>query len=368
MFVLSGSDEQLSYKEFIRLKVELQSFGLKIADPLCPQTGGAGPAEGHAFQLGPIISTIPIKSPFVQESPFTAQMDGAGYNLLRDGRRLIKLHVVPRPKFYEIKDEDGTPFSSLALLHGRDCLGSTVDQRCVFWNTPARCKFCGIELSYQSGATTIWKSPESLARVAVAARDLDGVKHVTLTSGTSDSPDMGTAHLAECARAIKESSGLAVHAQIFPSYNPEVLELLYDNGVDTVGIHIESWDRNVLRRIAPAKANLSFPEYEKLLSKAVSLFGTGQVSSFLIVGLGEKPASVIEGARILSSMGVFPYIVPLRPIPGSQMADQKPPPPDIMWDIYTQASEIIKQNGLIAARSKAGCVRCSGCSAIGDFV
>jgi len=104
--------------------------------------------------------------------------------------------------------------------------------------------------------------------------------------------------------------------------------------------------------------------YEKAWKKAVQLFGDNQVSSFIIAGLGEHWRSILWGCELLADIGVYPYVVPLRPIPGSPMEHCLPPRADTMHRIYTAAAAILSRKGLSAGRSKAGCVRCGACSAL----
>jgi hypothetical protein len=65
--------------------------------------------------------------------------------------------------------------------------------------------------------------------------------------------------------------------------------------------------------------SIGIQHYERAWKKAVALFGPNQVSSFLIAGLGESPASIVWGSEVLADMGVYPFVVPFRPIPGSGM-------------------------------------------------
>ena len=58
--------------------------------------------------------------------------------------------------------------------------------------------------------------------------------------------------------------------------------------MDSVGIHVESFDIDVLSKVAPCKARIGQAEYVRAWKKAVEIFGPNQVSSFLIVGLGES--------------------------------------------------------------------------------
>ncbi len=106
---------------------------------------------------------------------------------------------------------------------------------------------------------------------------------------------------------------------------------------------MESFDFDVLPKVAPFKARIGQAEYVRAWKKAVELFGPNQVSSFLIVGLGESEESVIMGAEFLADLGVYPFIVPFRPIPGSLMEAVRPPDPQKMVRIYETVAEHLKK-------------------------
>jgi radical SAM protein (TIGR04043 family) len=142
---------------------------------------------------------------------------------------------------------------------------------------------------------------------------------------------------------------------------------LKEAGVDTIGIHIESFDFNILTEIAPAKSALGLKRYSKAWEKSVEIFGINQVSSFLIAGLGESRKSIIDGSIYLAERGVYPFLVPLRPIPGSLLQNASPPPPEFMIELYEEVSQILTKSNISSKKNKAGCVRCGACSALPEF-
>jgi len=350
--------------EIGQIIAKVQSLGIRITKEMLTRAGGAGPAEGGALLLQGFPVNVPMQSPFVQDSPYSLSHDSDGTMLCKEGRPLLPAQVTGRPRFYGRSTDQGVPYHHIALLHGTDCLASTVLQTCHYWPTPQRCAFCGIELSLEAKKTIARKSPAQLAEVAAAARELDGVSHVVLTTGTGAPPGSELGHLAACARAVKESSGLPVHAQFMPPPDDEAIPELQDAGVDTVGIHIESFDPKALSRLAPSKAALGLGAFRRAWRQAVELFGPNQVSSFLIAGLGERPESLLEGCRYMADMGVYPFLVPHRPIPGSRLDHELPPSPEAMNRVYAELALILQARGLSAVQSKAGCVRCGACSAI----
>ncbi|MBU1397910.1 MAG: MSMEG_0568 family radical SAM protein, partial [Proteobacteria bacterium] len=261
----------------------------------------------------------------------------------------------------------GVGFRNIALLHGRDCLATTVLQQCIHWKQFKKCGFCSTETSLRNKETIARKSPEQLAEVAKAAFDMDGVSHMVLTSGTGDPAGSEITYLADCVRAVKAVVDIPVQVQFAPPGNLDLIDALKDAGADAVGIHVESFDLKVLARIAPAKAEIGMNRYERAWEKAVELFGPGRVSSFLIAGLGESSESIAWGSEFLADLGVYPFVVPLRPLPGSTLENAVPPDPEKMKRIYDAVAVILQKKGISTKETLAGCVRCGACSALGAY-
>ncbi len=102
--------------------------------------------------------------------------------------------------------------------------------------------------------------------------------------------------------------------------------------------------------------------YFRAWEVAVAAFGSGQVSTYVILGMGEDPATTVAACRRAVDLGVYPFIVPLRPVPGSLMADQPPPSPEYVESIYRQVVPYMTARGLSATGVMAGCARCQACS------
>jgi putative N-acetyltransferase (TIGR04045 family) len=208
------------------------------------------------------------------------------------------------------------------------------------------------------------KTPAQLAEVIATARELDSVSHVVLTTGTAYPKGKEIDYLGKCAKAIKGLCNLPIHAQFLPPTDDGKLYELKTAGVDTVGIHIESFDFDLLSKFAPAKAAIGLDRYEKAWNRAVEIYGFNQVSSFLLVGLGEDEETVIEGSKFLAERGVYPFVVPFRPIPGSMMQDHGTPDHQSMKRLYENTVGLLRKNDLSSKKSLAGCVRCGACSAL----
>lgn len=348
-----------------RLKTELLCLGARSGSSIDRgRKGGAGPTGGRYFTLpdGTCIE-IPLRGRFVEKSPFTlAQIDEKWY-VSRGTERLTEVKAVPRPGYYERTTSDGTPMRKVAVLHGKDCLASTIHSRCIHWSYGKQCKFCGIELWHPE--RLMKKQPFQLGEVAEAAFKEGAANHVTLTIGTPPTWDMGAEMLAEATRAIKSRVNMPVHVQLEPPRNMKALEMLYDAGVDTVGIHIESFDGKVLKDVCPMKTSIE--RYFAAWKEAVELFGEAQVSTFIIAGLGEADESIIQGAQELARIGVIPYLLPLRPIMGTAFEERRPPTPQRMNQLYGEVCRSLRNYGLDPRGNLAGCVRCGACSSLNEM-
>ncbi|OAA26665.1 radical SAM protein, MSMEG_0568 family [Frankia sp. EI5c] len=333
--------------------------GVRVDAPV-QRRSGAGPSDdGHV-----VVAGRGLALPIVPTSPYSV----AAGRLLFDGTDLgVAATPVSRPRFYDLATADGVPYSQLARLHSTDVLATTVLQTCVRYREPERCRFCAIEESLRAGATTRLKTPEQLAEVARAAVRLDGVRQMVMTTGSTAGPDRGAGLLAECVRAVVAAvPGLPVQVQCEPPADLSVLAELRAAGASTIGMHIESLDPEVRRRWTPGKATVPLAEYERAWSEAVRVFGWNRVSTYLLIGLGEDPDELVAGARRLIAMGVYPFVVPFRPLAGTLAARDgaRAPEPELVSDVTARVAAALTAAGMTGADQGAGCAACGACSAL----
>ena len=352
-----------------QLLVELQSLGVHVADEResrgggpSGRRGGAGPSDALFLWVRGLPLTVPWHAAFVERSPYTILLTDGRTDLYRGEEFVSPVKLPRRPRIYDMETADGVPYWKIALLH-LDSIASTVVQKCIYWGTDDQCGFCGIELT--RGEQTIpVKTPEQLAEVCTAARDYDGAVDVTLTTGSINRRDRGALYISRCAAAIKEASGLPIQVQFEPPDDLAVLEHVRDAGVDAVGIHIETFDPDVLRRVAGGKAKCGVEGYFECWERAVEVFGRGHVTTYVILGMGERRELIEEGCRRAIEMGVYPFVVPLRPVPGTLMADTPAPEAGYVASIYRSVSAMLAESGLDHVEAKAGCARCQACSGL----
>ena len=351
-----------------RLLVELQSLGVRVDDArstpeeIQGRRGGAGPSDLGFMWVRGLPITVPMHGEVASRSPYTLRITDAGGELWCGDDLVGPAVLPPRPKIYDMVTKDGIPYWKIALLH-LDSIASTVVQKCIYWGTHEQCHFCGIELT--RGERTIpVKTPEQLAEVAAAAKEHDGAVDVTLTTGSVNRTDRGALYISKCASAIKDACGLPVQVQFEPPDDLSVLDEVHRAGVDAVGIHLETFDPEVLARIAPGKAALGMEGYFRTWERAVEVFGRGSVTTYVILGMGERPELIEDGCRRAIEMGVYPFVVPLKTVAGTLLEDATPPDPDYVASIYKSVSAMLADHGMDHMDAKAGCARCQACSGL----
>ena len=96
----------------------------------------------------------------------------------------------------------------------------------------------------------------------------------------------------------------------------------------------------------------------------MEVFGRGHVSTYVILGMGERRELIEQGCARAIELGVYPFVVPLRPVPGTLMADVPAPDAEYVASIYRSVSAMLAESGLDHVEAKAGCARCQACSGL----
>ena len=356
-----------------RLITELQSVGLKLVDSsigASGRKGGAGPSDHKAVTVSGTTVMVPIYTGTASRSPYTAQVEEGTHQavLEQQEKAIAPIEFPHQPQFYSLATADGTPYWKIALLHSHDVLATTVQQTCMrYRNADTVCQFCAIEKSLDAGRTIARKTPEQLADVAEAAVRLDGVKHMVMTTGTPNASDRGAAYLTECARAVKARVNLPIQAQCEPPDDFIWFERMKLAGIDSLGMHLEAVDPKVRARIMPGKAEVPLAHYFDAFEAAVRVFGWGQVSTYLLAGLGDSLETLVEASDRLINLGVYPFVVPFVPITNTPLEHHPAPSVDFMFTLYQRVGALLNQAGMSSAEINAGCAKCGACSALSTF-
>lgn len=331
--------------------------------------GGAGPLGGRYFILedGKTLVNVALWDNKEKTNLMLGEKKGDYFEVYNNNEKDIfsYLKLVQNPEFYRLKTSDGIEMKKIALVHGRDCLASTIYQKCIYWACGEACAFCGIELSLKYDTTIEEKNAQQMSEVITAAKKENRCSHMTLTSGTGENIDKGAKRYIELLQGVKKDhSDIPIHVQIEALEDLSYIDKLKEAGADTIGIHIEILDDLIRKEITPGKYNISYDLYEKNWNHAINVFGKNQVSSYVLTGFGESKEDFIRDLEKIMSIGVIPYITPVRSIPGIKNLSNTNTL-DLLY-IYKEAAKLMKNYGLNPLENKAGCVKCGGCSAINE--
>jgi radical SAM protein (TIGR04043 family) len=313
---------------------------------------------------------VPVHTAGAFDSPFSAQApDADGTSEVScEGKVLGRISFPPQPKFYALQTAEGIPYNKIATLHGRDVLATTVLQTCIRYQSRTKtCQFCAIGQSLAAGRTIAHKTPEQLAEVAKAAVELDGVRHMVMTTGTPSTPDRGAAILVDSVRAVKAAVDLPIQVQCEPPDKDVWFDRLRDAGADSLGMHLEVVTPDLRARIMPGKASVPVERYMSAFEAAVPVFGRGQVSTYILAGLGDTREALLDISERLIRIGVYPFIVPFVPISGTPLEDHPSPDPQFMDSVLRPLAAMLRDGGMMAESVKAGCARCGACSALSTY-
>ena len=97
------------------------------------------------------------------------------------------------------------------------------------------------------------------------------------------------------------------------------------------------------------------------------MFGRGEVSTYLLAGLGDSKAALLACSRRLIELGVYPFVVPFVPISGTPLESHPSPDSSFMVDVYQGVAAMLKSGDLRSEQMSAGCAKCGACSALSLF-
>ncbi|MFD1468164.1 MSMEG_0568 family radical SAM protein [Hymenobacter caeli] len=352
---------------------ELQSVGLRLdgaaAGPAARQ-GGAGPTDHKAVRVGDTTIMVPVFSAEASRSPYRAGApDVLGVaELFRHDEPVGLISFPKQPRFYAGVSSDGVPFWKIAQLHSHNVLATTLLQNCIRYNDKTTsCQFCAIGESLKNDRTIAYKRPHHLIEVARMAMELDGVEQLVITTGTPATKDRGAKILYDTVLALKREVNIPVQVQCEPPDDFGWFQKLYDAGADSLGMHLEAVEEAVRRRIMPGKAEVTVPYYMEAFKAAVAVFGRGQVSTYLLAGLGDSAESLINISRELVAIGVYPFVVPFVPVRHTPLAAHPGPSQAFMAQVLAPVGQLLADAGMTSDTLKAGCGKCGACSTLKSF-
>ncbi|MGD6850649.1 MAG: radical SAM protein [Candidatus Bathyarchaeia archaeon] len=133
-------------------------------------------------------------------------------------------------------------------------------------------------------------------------------------------------HLEALVKEIKRDSAVAVSVSCQPKTRENILRLK-EAGVERLGIALDAASEAVFIRVKGADAGgcYSWDNQFRLLGEALSVFGLGNVSTHVIVGLGESEREAAEVVQRVVDLGVLPALFAFTPVRGTALEGCLPP-------------------------------------------
>jgi biotin synthase len=131
-------------------------------------------------------------------------------------------------------------------------------------------------------------------------------------------------------RQLKSRVSLPVSVSCQP-LNAENMWRLKEVGVDRIGIALDAATETLFDKIKGTAVGgpYRWRDLHTFLRVAVGVFGEGNVSTHIIVGLGETEKELIQAVQECVDMGVFPALFAFTPIRGTALADRAAPAVDV---------------------------------------
>ena len=152
-------------------------------------------------------------------------------------------------------------------------------------------------------------------------------------------------HLAALVRTIKQKADVPVSVSCQP-LNSENLWTLSEAGVDRVGIALDAATENIFDNVKGESAGGPYRWREEflLLRVAIGVFGEGNVSTHLIVGLGETAKEALTLIQECVNLGVLPALFAFTPVDGTKLSLNAQPKVEVYRRIQLARHLIV--NGL----------------------
>jgi lipoyl synthase len=133
-------------------------------------------------------------------------------------------------------------------------------------------------------------------------------------------------HLTALVKEIKKGCPIPVSVSCQP-LNRENIVALADAGVDRLGIALDAATEELFKKIKGKETGGTYTWQNQFrqLSQAIDVFGEGNVSTHVIVGLGETEKEAVDVVQKCVDMGVLPALFAFTPVRGTALEAKSPP-------------------------------------------
>jgi biotin synthase-related radical SAM superfamily protein len=194
----------------------------------------------------------------------------------------------------------------------------------------ANCTFCPQARTSQSPAELLsritWPNFPTATALNAVKNAADHGKIRRMCIQTLNVPNV-IRQLAALTRAMKQNSpNLPVSLSCQPQ-NAEDIRQLRDAGADRIGIAIDAATPELFSRTKgkAAKGPYTWQKTHQLLREAAAVFGEKNVTTHVIIGLGETEKQAVEIIQKLADQGIRTALFAFTPVRGTALQNRSPP-------------------------------------------
>ena len=346
-------------KSIIEIKAGLLCLGMRVASdtkPVLlkeyPHFADKGFIDAVNAKIGNSNLCISIAEEYSTKSPYLLQKIGDQYFVCREDEK-IKIEFFPSLPF------TGTILDEIARLHADGCINIWPSTSCCYDTPDLKCSFCSLECKNEQPIP-----PEKLCEdLRILMKKVPDYT-LNFSGGTYKNPDIMADYWCAVAKGIRSFSACPIAVEFAPPADLKKLEEMKKSGIQAVIMNLEIADPVLREKICPGKSKISYEHYYKAFDRAVELFGWGQVSSVLIGGIQPKE-DIIKECEKLASIGVFPTIMPFRPMDNCELHGLKACDPDELIEMSLKLGVMLVKYKL-HPHLQEGCTKCGGCSIEND--
>ena len=133
-------------------------------------------------------------------------------------------------------------------------------------------------------------------------------------------------NLAALVGMIKQKAVVPVSVSCQPKDRQDI-KLLAEAGAERIGIALDAATEKLFGAIKGAGVGGPYNWHNQLkrLGEAIEVFGIGNVSTHIIVGLGETEEELVDLIQKCLDMGVLPALFAFTPVPGTALENKAQP-------------------------------------------
>lgn len=346
------------------VKAELLCYGLKLSDAQFeialkynPYIKEKGFIHAVHIKYQNILINVCVAEKYCQASPYEVNLANDGkWRLLKDGIDIGSFEFLLMPQWVS-KEVDGYVVGELIRPHADKCLSLWPSTICHYVQQGLGCKFCCLT-NYSEAR--IWSIETVVKGLELALKENPNYE-INLSGGTCGNPDNAIDYLAEICQTIKKKfKTVHISVECAPPTSIKKLFQLYQSGATALVMNLEIYNNAIRRNICPGKSSISREYYFEILKEAVSIFGKGNVTSVLIVGLQPKE-DIVTAYREMVDIGVVPTLIPFKPLDNTQMEDSKLADVNEYISLSKELALYMRRQSL-QIQCNSGCASCGACS------